>query len=85
MSLAKKTRLMRATEDLMGGQKLETALGPLVTRLGLSGTAQHLGVKTATLNYWLLKFGIQTKRIAVAPGAQILLNGEVLPAGDYEP
>ena len=69
----------------MGGERLETALGPLVTRMGLRGAAEQLGVKVPTLNYWLLKFGIRTKRIAVAPDAQLILNGQVLVPGDDEP
>jgi len=76
---------MRETEVKLGGQKLETALGPLVTRMGLSGAAEHLGLSCSTLSYWMLRFGVHTKRIAIAPGAQILLNGKVLIPGDDEP
>ena len=81
-----KTALMRSTEQkYLGGQRLETALGPLVTQMGLRGAADHLDVSSSTLNYWMLKYRIQTKRIAVGPDAQIFLNGKVLVRGDGEP
>ena len=80
-----KTALMRSTEDRLGGQELETALGPLVTRMGLRGAADHLGLKLSTLNYWMMKFGIHTERIAILPGSTILLNGRELVPTEGEP
>ena len=34
----------------------------------LSATADELGVSKATLGYWLLKLGINVRRVALAPG-----------------
>jgi len=34
----------------------------------LSATAEELGVSKATLGYWLLKLGINVRRVALAPG-----------------
>lgn len=35
---------------------------------GLSATALELDVSKATLGYWLLKLGINVRRVALAPG-----------------
>ena len=40
----------------------------MVTELGLSATADELEVSKATLSYWLLKLGINDRRVALAPG-----------------
>ena len=47
---------------------LERLLPELINQKGLSATAEELGIKTATLNYWLLKLGISVRRVALAPG-----------------
>ncbi|MCH8109801.1 MAG: hypothetical protein IIB15_06700 [Chloroflexi bacterium] len=49
-------------------QPLEKILPEMVTERGLSSTAEELGVSKATLGYWLLKLGINVKRVALAPG-----------------
>ena len=43
----------------------------MVTAEGLSSTADRLGVSKATLGYWLLKLGINVRRVALAPGETI--------------
>ncbi len=53
---------------------LEEALPELVTNLGLTGAANELGVGKATLNYWLLKFGISVRRVALKPGESLNIN-----------
>jgi hypothetical protein len=50
---------------------LERLLPELINQQGLSATADELGLKPATLNYWLLKLGIIVRRIALAPGESI--------------
>ena len=40
----------------------------MVTEQGLSRSAEQLGVSKATLGYWLLKLGINVRRVALAPG-----------------
>ena len=47
---------------------LERLLPEKVNEIGLSATAEELGVSKATLGYWLLKLGINVRRVALAPG-----------------
>ena len=66
----KKTKKMLAVESKFD-QPLEKMLPGMVTDMGLTATADHLGVSKATLGYWLLKLGISVQRIALAPGDTI--------------
>jgi hypothetical protein len=66
----RKTKKMAAVEERYQ-QPLEKMLPQLVTEHGLSATAEQLGVSKATLGYWLLKLGINVRRIALAPGDSI--------------
>lgn len=68
--LARKTKKMTAVEDRYH-QSLEKILPEMVTDNGLSATADQLGVSKATLGYWLLKLGINVKRVALAPGESL--------------
>ena len=52
-------------------QTLEKILPEMVTERGLSATADELGVSKATLGYWLLKLGINVRRVALAPGESL--------------
>ena len=65
--MAKKTKLMQRVEDEFQ-RPLERLLPEMVNELGLSGTAEELRVSKATLGYWLLKLGINVRRVALAPG-----------------
>ena len=47
---------------------LERLLPEMVNEIGLSSNAEELGVSKATLGYWLLKLGINVRRVALAPG-----------------
>ncbi len=63
--MARKTKLMlRVEKD--NGRPLEELLPERVNDIGLSATAEELGVSKATLGYWLLKLGISVRRIAVS-------------------
>ena len=66
----RKTKKMVAVEERFQ-QPLEKMLPELVTEWGLSATADQLGVSKATLGYWLLKLGINVRRVALAPGESI--------------
>ncbi len=66
--MARKTKLMQRVERDHDGRPLERVLPEMVNELGLSGTADELGVSKATLGYWLLKLGINVRRVALAPG-----------------
>ena len=65
--MARKTKLMQRVEDEFQ-RPLERLLPEMVNELGLSGTAEELKVSKATLGYWLLKLGINVRRVALAPG-----------------
>lgn len=65
--MARKTKLMSRVEDTYQ-RSLERLLPEMVNEKGLSVTAQELGVSKATLGYWLLKLGINVRRVALAPG-----------------
>ena len=65
--MAKKTKLMQRVER-EHQRPLERLLPEMVNEKGLSGTAEDLGVSKATLAYWLLKLGINVRRIALSPG-----------------
>ena len=65
--MAKKTKLMQRVEK-EHQQPLERLLPEMVNEIGLSSTAEELGVSKATLGYWLLKLGINVRRVALAPG-----------------
>ncbi|MCL0100109.1 hypothetical protein M1O55_04505 [Dehalococcoidia bacterium] len=66
----RKTKKMLVVEERFQ-QPLEKMLPELVTEWGLSATADQLGVSKATLGYWLLKLGINVRRVALAPGESI--------------
>jgi len=66
-AVARKTKLMQRVER-EHSRPLERLLPEMVNELGLSGTADELGVSKATLGYWLLKLGINVRRVALAPG-----------------
>ena len=62
-----KTKKMVGVESELG-RPLEKVLPEMVTELGLSATADELEVSKATLSYWLLKLGINVRRVALAHG-----------------
>ena len=47
---------------------LEKLLPEIINERGLSGAAIALGVSKATIGYWLLKLGLETKRVTLARG-----------------
>ena len=61
---------MRSVEE-KHGQPLETLVPHLVNDVGMSRAATQLGVSPATLGYWMLKMGIQYRRVALADGETI--------------
>ncbi len=68
--MTRKTKKMAAVEETLG-EPLEKVLPEMITEEGLSATADRLGVSRATLGYWLLKLGINVRRVALAPGESL--------------
>ena len=69
----RKTKKMLAVEERFR-QPLEKMLPEMVTEQGLTATADYLGVSKATLGYWLLKFRIDVRRVARAPGDSLQIT-----------
>ena len=67
---ARKTKLMRIVETKFQ-RPLEKLVPELVNERGLSGAAVELEVSPSTLNYWMLKLGIQVKTVALSSGETI--------------
>ena len=72
--MARKTKLMQRVEK-EHQRPLERLLPEMVNEYGLSTTAEELGVSKATLGYWLLKLGINVRRVALAPGETLEVKG----------
>ena len=68
--MARKTRLMQQVETRYQ-HPLERLLPEMINDQGLSSTADSLEVSKATLGYWLLKLGINVRRVALAPGESL--------------
>ena len=68
--MTRKTKKMVTVEEKFS-QPLEKLLPEMVTEQGLSATADYLGVSKATLGYWLLKLGINVRRVALATGESL--------------
>ena len=66
----RKTDLVKRVETQFN-RPLERLLPEMINENGLSGTADALGVKKSTLNYWLLKLGINVQRVVLAPGETV--------------
>ena len=77
--MLKKTRLMREVEEKYE-RPLEQLLPELYNERGLPAMAEEMGISKGTLWYWLLKFGINVRRVALSPGEelQILRQSELV-------
>jgi len=66
----RKTKLMLRVEAAYK-RPLEALLPEMINEKGLSHSAEELGVGKATLGYWLLKLGIEVRRVALRPGESL--------------
>ena len=73
---SKKTAKMLGVEKKFK-RELEKIIPELVNELGLTGAANQLGVGKATLSYWMLKLGIQFRKVALAPGENIEIKSPI--------
>ena len=74
----KKSAKMLALEKRLN-EELEEALPRLANRHGLTGAAKELKLSKATLNYWLLRFGIRTERVFLGPDESVTITKTARP------
>ena len=75
-ALAQGERMIRKTKKMLDVEKrirrpLEKAIPEMLNEEGFTETAKQLKLSKATLNYWMLKLGIEVRRVALAPGEEI--------------
>ncbi len=68
--MVRRTKLMRRVEEQYN-KPLEKLLPEMYNEKGLPAMAAELGISKGTLWYWLLKFGINVRRVALAPGEEL--------------
>ncbi len=68
--MVRRTKLMQSVEQRYN-KPLEKLLPELYNEKGLPAMAAELGISKGTLWYWLLKFGINVRRVALAPGEEL--------------
>jgi len=71
--MIRKTKLMVSVEQRYS-KPLEKLLPELYNEKGLPAMAAEIGISKGTLWYWLLKFGINVRRIALAPGEELTVQ-----------
>ena len=74
--MVRKTKLMKTIEE-KHQRPLEKMLPEMMNEKGLSETADALGVSKATLGYWLLKLGLNVRRVCLAPGETLEIKKEI--------
>ena len=65
--MVRKSKLMKQVETRYN-RPLEELLPEMYNEKGLPAMAADLGVSKGTVWYWLLKFGINVRRVALSPG-----------------
>ena len=68
--MVRKSKLMKQVEGRYD-RPLEDLLPELYNEKGLPAMAAELGVSKGTVWYWLLKFGINVRRVALSPGDDV--------------
>ena len=68
--MLRRTKLMQQVEQRYN-KPLEKLLPEMYNEKGLPAMAAELGISKGTLWYWLLKFGINVRRVALAPGEEL--------------
>ena len=68
--MTRKTKLMKRIEARYN-RPLEELLPDMYNEKGLPAMAAEIGVSKGTIWYWLLKFGINVRRVALSPGEEL--------------
>ena len=68
--MVRKSKLMKQVESRYD-RPLEELLPEMYNENGLPAMAAELGVSKGTVWYWLLKFGINVRRVALSPGDDV--------------
>lgn len=63
--MTRKTRLMRRIEDRYR-RPLEKLLPEMYNEMGLPQMAEEMGVSRSTIWYWLLRYGVNLRKVALA-------------------
>lgn len=71
----RKTKLMRGVEERYN-QPLEKLLPRMYNEMGLPRMAEVLGVSRSTVWYWLLRYGVDVRKVALAPGETLEVRAE---------
>jgi len=71
----RKTKLMRGVEERYN-QPLEKLLPRMYNEMGLPRMAEVLGVSRSTVWYWLLRYGVDVRKVALAPGETLEVKTE---------
>lgn len=71
--MVRKTKLMRQVEEKYN-KPLEKLLPELYNAKGLPAMAEELQIGKGTLWYWMLKFGINVRRVALAPNEELQVH-----------
>lgn len=72
----RKTKLMKRVEE-SHQRPLEKLIPEMMDTKTLTETARELGVSKATLGFWLLKLGINVRRVALAQGDSIEIKRDL--------
>lgn len=68
--MPRKSKLMRQIEERYQ-KPLERLLPEMYNEKGLPGMSNEMGISKGTIWYWLLRFGVNVRRIALAPGESL--------------
>ena len=71
----RRTKLRRGVEERYN-QPLEKLLPRMYNEMGLPRMAEVLGVSRSTVWYWLLRYGVDVRKVALAPGETLEVKTE---------
>lgn len=74
----RKTKMMLRVEE-RHHRPLEKLIPEMMNTKNLTETARELGVSKATLGFWLLKLGINVRRVALAQGDYLEIKRDMKP------